>query len=222
MKQDLETVLYKTPVPPCIQGLVCHVPCIGWSVAVDPLSATAAPIHLTQFAVPFVQIVTTACKAHDSTRLCNAWYMVLGPWVHLINCSLNQSERLPNPPLTEGSWFTQYPIRTLGWCHMLSRNRTPRACRETSSSEPPVLSKARFASCTGQIHDTACSTAHVKLARSRKYLVMLLSHEVWLSYCADHSWIWHQDERFGIDPKQELEYIYVSQTDVQNEQRWVQ
>ena len=41
----------QTPVPPWIQGLVCGVPC-GWSVAVDPLSATAAPLHLTQFAVP--------------------------------------------------------------------------------------------------------------------------------------------------------------------------
>ena len=35
--------------------------CIGWSVAVDPLSATAVPLHLTQFAVPFVQIVATVC-----------------------------------------------------------------------------------------------------------------------------------------------------------------
>ena len=34
---------------------------------------------------------------------------------------------------------------------------------EPSSSEPPVLSRARFASCTGQIHDTACSTEHVLL-----------------------------------------------------------
>ena len=35
---------------------------IGCSVAVDPLSATVVPLHLTQFAVPFVQIVTTVCS----------------------------------------------------------------------------------------------------------------------------------------------------------------
>ena len=29
---------------------------------------------------------------------CNAWYMVLGPWVDSIPCSLNQSERLPTLP----------------------------------------------------------------------------------------------------------------------------
>ena len=36
-------------------------------------------------------------------------------------------------------------------------------CREPSSSEPAVLDRACFASCTGQIHDTACSTARVCL-----------------------------------------------------------
>ena len=39
---------------------------------------------------------------------------------------------------------------------MLSPNRTPQACIEPSSSEPAVLAKARFASCTGQIHHAAC------------------------------------------------------------------
>ena len=33
--------------------------CIGWSIAVGPLSATVVLLHLTQFAAPFVQIVTT-------------------------------------------------------------------------------------------------------------------------------------------------------------------
>ena len=51
----------QTPVPPWIQGLVCQLSCIGWSVAIHPLSATAVPLHLTQFAVPFVQIVATVC-----------------------------------------------------------------------------------------------------------------------------------------------------------------
>ena len=101
----------QTPVPPWIQGLVRRVPCMGcrWSVAVDPLSATAVPLHLTQFAVPFVQIVAFACKACDSTRFfydtCNAWYMhmVLRPWVDLIHCSLKQSERLPTLPFYWGN-----------------------------------------------------------------------------------------------------------------------
>ena len=46
---------------------------------------------------------------------------------------------------------------------MLSRNRAPRVCREPNSSKPAVLGRARFASCTGQIHETACSTAHARL-----------------------------------------------------------
>ena len=52
--------------------------CSKWSVAVGPLSATAVPLHLTQFAVPFVQIFTTVCLQgmwfytilYD---MCNAW-----------------------------------------------------------------------------------------------------------------------------------------------------
>ena len=36
-------------------------------------------------------------------------------------------------------------------------------CREPSSSERTVLGRARFALCTGQINDTACFTAHVRL-----------------------------------------------------------
>ena len=92
VKQHLETMLYK-PL------FVRRVLCIRWSVAVDPLSATAAPLHLTQFAVPFVQIVTTVCLQGTwfytiFCDTCNAWYMVLGPWVDLIQCSLNQSPHL--------------------------------------------------------------------------------------------------------------------------------
>ena len=36
-------------------------------------------------------------------------------------------------------------------------------CRESSSSEPAVLGRAHFASCTGEIHDTARSAPHVRL-----------------------------------------------------------
>ena len=102
MKQDLETVLYK---PLCHRGFKAS--CIGWSVAIHPFSATAVPLHLTQFAVPFVQIVATVCLQSTwfypiFNDTCNAWYMVLGPWVDLIHCSLNQSERLPTQPFDWG------------------------------------------------------------------------------------------------------------------------
>ena len=113
VKQHLETVLYK---PMCYRGfksmrqdrytLFWHVvqrTCNGWSIAIGPLSATAVPLHLTQFAVPFVQIVTTVCLQGMLfyTILygtCNAWYMILGPWVDLVHCSLNQLEHLPTLP----------------------------------------------------------------------------------------------------------------------------
>ena len=57
VRQDLSTLLWQ----------VAQCTCIEWSVAVSPLSATVGSLHLTQFAVPFVQIVTTVCKACDST-----------------------------------------------------------------------------------------------------------------------------------------------------------
>ena len=38
---------------------------------------------------------------------CNAWCMVLRPWVDLIRCCLNQSNVYPSCHLTEKSWFTQ-------------------------------------------------------------------------------------------------------------------
>ena len=82
-------------------------PCIGWSMAVDPLSATAVPLHLTHFAVPFVQIVATVCLQGTwfytiFYDMYNAWYMVFEPWVDLIRHSLNKSERLPTPPFDWG------------------------------------------------------------------------------------------------------------------------
>ena len=112
----------QTHVPPWIQGLACqdwrtllwHVTrhrfnwwSNGWNIAVGPFSATAVPLHLTQFAVPFVQIVTTVCWQgtwfytilYDT---CYAWYIILGPWVDLIHCSLDHSEHLPTQPFDWG------------------------------------------------------------------------------------------------------------------------
>ena len=40
-----------------VKGGVCE----GWSIDVGPLSTTVVPLHLTQLAVQFVQIVTTVC-----------------------------------------------------------------------------------------------------------------------------------------------------------------
>ena len=55
--QDLSTLLWHVTQHMCISGGAC----IGWSIAVDPLSTTVGPLHLTHFAVPFVPIVTTVC-----------------------------------------------------------------------------------------------------------------------------------------------------------------
>ena len=92
----------QTTVPPWIQGLVRRVPGGAWLFTLSlPLQS---PLHLTQFAVPFVQIVATVCLQGTwfytiFYDMCNAWYMVLGPWVAVIRCSLNQSEHLPTPPV---------------------------------------------------------------------------------------------------------------------------
>ena len=68
-----------------------HISCIGyWSVC-TPLSATVVPLHLTQFAVPFVQIVTTVC-------LQGTWFYTIFLW-H-VQC------------IVHGSW-------TLGWFNPL-------------------------------------------------------------------------------------------------------
>ena len=40
-------------------------------------------------------------------------------------------------------------------------NTAPRVCREPSSSKPTVQGRVHLASCTGQIHETACPAAHV-------------------------------------------------------------
>ena len=74
LKQYLETELYK-PLCHCGFKVLCartyphsygmlhnaHVQCIRWSIAIGPLSTTVVPLHLTQMAVPFVQITTTVC-----------------------------------------------------------------------------------------------------------------------------------------------------------------
>ena len=115
----------QTPVPPWIQGLLCHtlMACCA-SVAVGPLSATVVPLHLTQFAVLFVQIVTTVFLQGTWFYLmlyntCNAWYMVLRPWVDLICCSLNQSQHLPTLPFDWGklvySVANQNPALIFDW-----------------------------------------------------------------------------------------------------------
>ena len=75
----------QTPVPPWIQGLVRPVSCIGWSVAVNPLSATSVPLYSVQFAVPFVQIVTTVC-------LQGTWFYMIFLW-H-VQCMVHGSQAL--------------------------------------------------------------------------------------------------------------------------------
>ena len=126
--------------------------------------------HLTQFAVPFVQIVTTVFLQGTWFYTIFVWHeqcivhdLIPGPWVDLTHCSLNQSEHLPTLPFDWGMLVYSVASQNLGWCNMPSWNRASGVCREPSSSEPAVLGRARFTPCTGQIHNTACSTAHVRL-----------------------------------------------------------
>ena len=95
----------QTPVPLWIQGLVRRVPGGAWLFTLSlPLQS---PFTWPSLQNPLFKLLQLfACKARDSTRFfydtCNAWYMVLGPWVDLILCFFNQSERLPNPPFDWG------------------------------------------------------------------------------------------------------------------------
>ena len=60
-----------------------RAPCTRWSVAIHPLSATAVPLHLTQFAVPFVQTVATVCLQGTLFYTIFLWHvqcMVHGSW----------------------------------------------------------------------------------------------------------------------------------------------
>ena len=137
MKQDLETMLYK-PLCHCGFKVSCAVYRIGWSVAVDPLSATAVPLHLTQFAVPFIQIVTTVCLQGTwfytiFYDMCNAWYMVLRPWIDLINCSLNQSERLPNLPFDWGKLVYSVANQNTGLMRCALSNLEHPGCAENQA-----------------------------------------------------------------------------------------
>ena len=82
-----------------------------WTVANSLLSATASPPSLDLVSVSFIQMSQPcAYRTHKYQILydmCNAWYMILGLWVHLINCCFIQSGRLPAHHLTRGSGFTQ-------------------------------------------------------------------------------------------------------------------
>ena len=137
-----------------------RAPCIRWSVAIHPLSATAVPLHLTLFAVPFVQIVATVCL--QSTWFytifydtCNAWYMVLGPWVDLIRCSLNQSEHLPTPPFDWGKLV--YSVA----------NQNPGLMRHALKIEHPGCAKNQG------LANHPCSVEHVLLHALVKYTIQL-------------------------------------------------
>ena len=92
----------QTPVPPWIQGLLYCVSGGAWLLTLSlPLQS---PFTWPSLQYPLFKLSQLfACKACDFTQFfmthCNAWYMVLGPWVDLIRCSLNQSKRLTTPLL---------------------------------------------------------------------------------------------------------------------------
>ena len=93
------------PVPPWIQGLVRRLSGGAWLLALSlPLQS---PFTWPSLQYPLFKLLQLfACKAHDLHNFflwhLQCMYMVLRPWVDLINCSLNQSERLPTPPFDWG------------------------------------------------------------------------------------------------------------------------
>ena len=148
MKQDLETMLYK---PLCHHGfkVLCAMYCVSGGAWLLTLSLHCSPPSLDP-------VCSSLCSNCHNCLL--ARHVILHDFLWHVQCMVHGSRAL--------GWFNKLffePIGTspnpaIDWV-----NRAPQVCREPSSSEPPVLSKARFASCTGQVHDTACSTEHVLL-----------------------------------------------------------
>ena len=164
VKQHLETVRYKC-VPPWIQGLVrqdlstllWHVTqhtcivyrmeCSCWPSLFHGSPSSLDPVCSTLCSNCYNCLLARHVILHDffmTRAMHGTWFLGLGLIYSLIH------------------WTSRNAFPTLGWCDMVSRNRAPRVCREPSSSEPLVLGRACFGSCTGQIHNTACSTAHVR------------------------------------------------------------
>ena len=148
----------QTPVPPWIQGLMVYrVPCIRWSVAVDPLSATAAPLHLTQFAVPFVQIVATVC-------LQGMWFHTIFLW-HvqcMVHCSLALG--WSNPLFFEPVVTSPHPAVWLRKVGLIS-----------SQSEPWVDATCSLKICAENqaLANHPCSVEHVLRHALVKYTIQL-------------------------------------------------
>ena len=192
MKQHLDTVLLQTPVPPWIQGLMCRVLGGAWLFTLSlPLQS---PFTWPSLQHPLFKLLQLfACKAHDSTRFCmtcamhGTWFSGLG----LIKSVVLWTSWNISPPchLTVASWCTQLPIRTLGWCEVLSQNRAHLVCREPSSSEPTVLSRARFASGTGQIHDTASLQNTFSYTRYNRAVWALSTQAGWWHCWMDRLWM---------------------------------
>ena len=109
VKQHLETVLCK-PLCHCGFKVSCAVHRVSggaWLLTLSlPLQSPLTP--------SLDQVCSTLCSNCCNCLLarhvilmifydtCNAWYMVLWPWVDLIRSSFNQSERLPTPPFDWG------------------------------------------------------------------------------------------------------------------------
>ena len=151
----------QTPVPPWIQGLVRRVLCIGWSMAIHPLSATAVPLHLTQFAVPFVQIVATVC-------LQGTWFYTIFLWQ--VQCMVHGSQALGwfNPLFFEPVGTSPQPSIWLRQVGLLS-----------SQSEPWVdatcFLKIEHPGCAESqaLANHRCSVEHVLLHALVKYRIQL-------------------------------------------------
>ena len=101
------------------------------SVVVSPPSATAVPFiwPSSQYSCSIIAAVCLQGEWFLTTfyDMCNAW--ALG-WFNPF--LFHPFESSPHPPLTGKSWFTRSPIKTLGWCGMLSPNRAP-GCAENQA-----------------------------------------------------------------------------------------
>ena len=163
----------QTPVPSWIQDLVRRVLGGAWLFTLS--LQLQSPFTWPSLQYPlFTLLQLFACKARDSTRffmtraMHGTWFSALGWFNPLFFEPVRTS---PHPAI----WLRQVGLlssQSEPWvdatCYLkiehpgCAENQV-RVCREPSSSEPLVLSRARFASCTGQIHDTACSAEHVLL-----------------------------------------------------------
>ena len=174
MKQHLETVLYK---PLCHRGF--KVSCAVYPVYQVKLagSATAVPLHLTQFAVPFVHIVTTVCSQ-------GTWFYTIFLW-H-VQCMVHGSRALGwfNPLFFEPFRTSPQPAIWLRKVGLLSSQSEPwvEATCSLEIEHPRCAENQALA-------NHWCSAKHVLLHALVKYTIQPALQSTF-SYTRYNSVVW--------------------------------